>query len=458
MRNSNFAIPDELDALINRILDGRGADDDSRRLEQLLHHNVDAQAYYLEMCQIHCLITFDLHATRAVDRTRLATGASEVTHRSGSRISKQARQPWLWFVAASVLAASVLLLIGRNVWSPQPDHVGVAAQSQMGFEPQDIQLPIGVTELALGDFGTAIVQGPGYIEWLEPMRMKIHEGRIRVRIYQPKGRGFVVEMPHGEVVDLGTEFAIDVSSEQVSTVVVFEGAVDLSVLDSKDKVSRQTRRMFGGDGVVVNARGAFEQLMTIVTGHYPTFAHINEHATTETKPILLNVVDNIRSPDIRRFYEIIPGGLKEDALAYVDRHRHEWNGVDARGLPAYLLGADYIKTYNIDRRRRQMQVEVTLGQPAKLYVFFDARLPIPDWLSNDFRETGDKIGLDLGAYASPDGRYVIREPTGVGPGNSVDAEFTIWVRDCHEPGPVTLGPTAGATNRSAMYGIAATPL
>lgn len=59
------------------------------------------------------------------------------------------------------------------------------------------------------------------------------------------------------------------------------------------------------------------------------------------------------------------GGLREEALAYVDRP-HEWDGVKKSGMPAFLREADDARTFIEDRERNNLKISVTLGHPAKL--------------------------------------------------------------------------------------------
>jgi hypothetical protein len=123
-------------------------------------------------------------------------------------------------------------------------------------------------------------------------------------------------------------------------------------------------------------------------------------------------------------------------------------------MPSYLLGADYVKTFNeIDEA---LEVYVTILQPAELYIFFDERLAVPEWLSRDFIDTGDKMGSDSGRW----GKQNKTSRTGLGPGVSVEYSFSIWKRVLTGPATVTLGGRLAMKKRSqhSMYGIAAVPL
>src|SRR5262245_55537453 len=163
--------------------------------------------------------------------------------------------------------------------------------------------------------------------------------------------------------------------------------------------------------------------MSIATGEAATFEHGGDMRLQRWDPIIGNVTDNIVEPNVRKFYEIVPGGMREDALTYADRPAHEWNGVDERGMPSYLIGADYVKTFNDAKIRQDVEIYVTLCRPATLYVFLDVRVPPPNWLVGDFQETGDKIGLDNGPFYAHRYKKFANYSRGVGPGESIDEVF-----------------------------------
>ena len=52
----------------------------------------------------------------------------------------------------------------------------------------------------------------------------------------------------------------------------------------------------------------------------------------------------------------------------------------AAGIPSYLLGADYVKTFNDDKINREVEIRLTISRPAILYILLDKRSPVPDWL------------------------------------------------------------------------------
>lgn len=66
--------------------------------------------------------------------------------------------------------------------------------------------------------------------------------------------------------------------------------------------------------------------------------------------------------------------FREDVPAYRDRV-HQWNGATAAlPLPSYLVGGDYIMSRNDNRDNYPYQLDVTVSEPALVYVLVDNRL------------------------------------------------------------------------------------
>jgi hypothetical protein len=158
--------------------------------------------------------------------------------------------------------------------------------------------------------------------------------------------------------------------------------------------------------------------------------------------------------------------MGEDQKCYVDRP-YEWNGATADGMPGYLVGGDYVKTFCNDKITEDLNIELTLNRAANLYVLFDKRAVPPDWLLHSFEATGDDIGID-------ETRFDVwkQEPTGkdlleVGPGNGIERPCSIWRRVVTEAGTVSLGPNGvpiqvpkslDLNAEVVMYGIVAVPI
>jgi len=275
------------------------------------------------------------------------------------------------------------------------------------------------------------------------------------------GTGFTIDTPRTSVVDYGTVFGVEVDDFGRTDVVVFNGIVDVayshSSVDAEYQVSKQ--RLYMGEAVRVDERGTLSRIVSLSSDRFA--ATRDETAAVRSRaPLISAVRDNIDRDDSWNFYEIVPEGMREDAKAYVDRLGHEWNGLDTNGMPAYLLGGDYVKTFNDDKNIRGNEVFVTLDRPAMLYVLFDDRQEPPKWLREGFVDTRDDIGVDETRHVFKDGMVYDAPGPEVGPGVSVERPHSIWKRAVRKPGVVRLGPT-GSDDWNwnlNMYGIVAVPL
>ena len=71
--------------------------------------------------------------------------------------------------------------------------------------------------------------GRGEIEFLSASRAFLHTGQLAARVCR-RAAGFTIVTPTAEVVDLGTEFSVDVDGDDETKLAVTEGAVKLTVL------------------------------------------------------------------------------------------------------------------------------------------------------------------------------------------------------------------------------------
>jgi hypothetical protein len=151
-------------------------------------------------------------------------------------------------------------------------------------------------------------------------------------------------------------------------------------------------------------------------------------------------------PSLKNFYRIVPGGLRDGALAFADEI-DQWQDV-----PLSLAGADLVRTFAVDGFNWWMQMSVTVQRPCEVFVFVDMRNEVPMWLSQEFTNTGEKITLDRISHKAPQ-RVANR------------FEFAIWKKTVTQPGEVKLGPPypnppadRKSFNPNRMFGVAAKTL
>lgn len=148
-------------------------------------------------------------------------------------------------------------------------------------------------------------------------------------------------------------------------------------------------------------------------------------------------------------YKVPPFG--EDVPAYVDR-THQWNGATTTlPIPPYLAGAEYIMSGNDNRDNIPYELQITLSEPAYVYMLVDDRLAdvsnqdppnYPDWTID---ANGDSLpdmgwlldqgwepvvnGLNrFGSSDWPDQVGVDEGGDGAGAGNGINQWSSIYVK------------------------------
>lgn len=296
-----------------------------------------------------------------------------------------------------------------------------------------------------------VIRGPAVFEVRAFDRAYSGLGKITARVGKT-GEGFVLETPAAKVIDLGTEFSVEVTATGATDVAVIRGLVDISAEGPERDGSAKPWRLRQGEALQVDMKGSFNRVMTIPSDRFPTRAG-DAGSRAGGVPVIMDVRDN-GAANVRKFYRIVRTGLHEDSPAFVDRN-HQWNGVSEAGIPDFLAGIEYVMPYNDDKFLERLELSIELGRAAVLYVFLSDNVPAPRWLTEDFIDTGIDIGLDEASS-----RFKRERSIDDGPGRSIDTVFSVWQREIPEATTVTLGPIQMERGRdgSNMYGIAAAPL
>jgi hypothetical protein len=125
--------------------------------------------------------------------------------------------------AASGLA-QVIKLDGVEWDGPQPSEGDLLAAGRFRFRS-------GRVTLSMLSGVMLIVEGPADVELVAIDRVFCRGGKLRTRV--PEGaEGFVVSSPGSAVIDLGTEFALNLESDGKARVTVIEGQVEGAVLNA----------------------------------------------------------------------------------------------------------------------------------------------------------------------------------------------------------------------------------
>ncbi|WP_395735418.1 LamG-like jellyroll fold domain-containing protein [Prosthecobacter sp.] len=103
----------------------------------------------------------------------------------------------------------------------------------------DLRLDSGKLTLAFLSGVSVHIEGPADITLLGPERIACRRGNVRTLVNEG-AEGFTIETPGGAVVDLGTEFGVNVEGDGKAQVVVYQGQAELALL-SPDGSPRRTR-------------------------------------------------------------------------------------------------------------------------------------------------------------------------------------------------------------------------
>lgn len=442
----------EFEQLLSAVLEGRADAAQRQRLETMLQESPELRVAYVQQMRVHALLQFRAGVPVAVPADAPAAVPANVVE-----------WPWRsWFGWATAAAAAVVVVAATATWlalrQPAVRAQVVEARDVAGVFQDGQQVQLQTLRLAGGSVGFRLdsgamvrVTGPAEVEFVDAMRLRVRRGRVSADIGK-EAKGFSIETAQARVVDYGTKFGVDVPDPSHTDVIVFQGEV--RVFNKQAPVATLTT----GEAVRVDKSRRLYRIVNVTSDG-------REEAWSTGGALAPNVVitavrDNMEGdyPSLRNFYRIVPRGMREDARAYAD-FPHEWNGLDANGIPAWLRGADLVQTFNADQVNWFMELTVTVSRPCVLYVFADRRNPPPTWLRERFTDTGVNVGWE---YIDPKNKiFAAKWPER---GHTV-FPFGVWKLEVHQPGEVKLGPPYFEQIRDPnevrpnwMYGIAAKPL
>jgi ferric-dicitrate binding protein FerR (iron transport regulator) len=469
--------------LTNGLLDGLCTDDERAELGRLARQHPELAAEAVELAILHALLKWQsgniTEGSIPAEVPVVVCQETVVEPTHAPRAVSAGRV--LWAVAAMLLVTCGVLTWRGDQTRGAADAVIADVTDQNGVRWADDSTALGDGNAILpgrlaslgGEYTlqfrsgpTIRVVGPASLDVKSDMLIEVDQGQVTAQV--PKSSiGFTIDSPLVNVVDQGTQFGVSVGNGRAD-VIVFDGKVD--VLSKVADGARQTR-LTQGECVQIDRNGAIVRIADVrrdVEGRWWT-----DDRSDSGGHVIARVSDNIHSGEgVREFvcYQTTFEGLQEDAVAYSDNPHHQWNGLTADGLPDFLQGADYIKTFNDYRYLKYFEMKVDLARPANLYVFFDDRVDTPEWLKANFEDTGVDVGLDEGPWLDQvpeEYRHLDVNTTAAGGGNSIDNIFSVWRRRCDDGGTVSLGDCGewgidrigfGGKGGRSMYGVAATPL
>jgi hypothetical protein len=239
------------------------------RLQQLVTSGEELRRAYVQYLHMHICLRRAFESGAAVAP---ASGGREppVDSGFGPAPSTGGRLPFTgpigWARVGSLLAASVLLLIGAAWWlggptgpaAPAPVATlsgavgcawgnGQALPIGTALVPGRLELNAGLAEITFADGAVVLVEAPAVLDLASGSRGTLHGGRVVARV-PPRAVGFVIDTPRARFVDLGTEFGVGVGHGGEVLAEVFTGEVVLKLDDAAGQ-----QRLTAGQTVRIDA-------------------------------------------------------------------------------------------------------------------------------------------------------------------------------------------------------------
>jgi hypothetical protein len=217
----------ELRRLVDGMLENTLTRSEAARLEERMEADPDAMDYYLTM---------------AGQDAMLGELCREIPAEPFEPVSRPKR--WWWVAAAAAVAGLAVIIFQpseRTEHAPVSMITGFAKISggagiternealvsgaSLGENTGALVISSGLTEITHRSGTRILIEGPAHYEATGPNAGRLKYGKLVAEV-PPGAEGYVVEWSDGKVVDLGTEFAIDVpQSEGPAEVGVFRGEV-----------------------------------------------------------------------------------------------------------------------------------------------------------------------------------------------------------------------------------------
>jgi hypothetical protein len=265
MNQSSGSWETRLDELVTAMRDDSLSDEQSVDLQNLLKTQPGARRRFAESMHLSAMLSDGVH----VNEPETASLKSTSDAAAGTRRFRA--------IATLLLATSATILFALLWVRPQgvddafhaelfDEGVAVVTQSydtqwagetqlQVGssVSPGKVELESGLIQLEFYRGAVVVVEGPAVLEFVNADRLICHRGRLRAHV-PSQAEGFAILSPNVELVDLGTEFGMDVSGDGSASVHVFDGKVEL--YESGSDRSPSTRQEFNeSEGASVSAGG-----------------------------------------------------------------------------------------------------------------------------------------------------------------------------------------------------------
>lgn len=258
-----------LDELVSYLLDGQATEPQREHLAALLRSDAAARSSYLEMIAIHSALRNEVGAVvptkpsqaNTIDRNWRRSFVRFIVRPTPLSLTVSAGVMLLLITALAVIAVPefrarfvspgevgtvelVAQLTGEldAVWIEGQTSTKLGSHLAAG---RRFQLQGGLAQVTFRSGAVLLLEGPAEFSCDSAAAGTLHHGKLHART---AGETFAVRTNMATIVDLGTEFGVEVEATQRVGVHVFEGLVEVQ----QDK---HAQRLAAGESLIVTADG-----------------------------------------------------------------------------------------------------------------------------------------------------------------------------------------------------------
>ncbi|QDT65743.1 FecR domain-containing protein [Calycomorphotria hydatis] len=241
--STDAQIRNEITKLAGAMCAGNLDTEDGERLEEILMADVRHAQWYVEYMAVHSKLIGKSWEDLSAEQVKNITTAPQQS------VNLLRRWP-IWVAGISSMA--LLLLIGAAVTLMQPPIpsagklIGLTANATWDgrqFMPGDLilqggkaSLETGIASFEMNDGAVVSIEGPATITAIDGGKTQLVEGLLHA-VVPKRAIGYKVETTDTEIVDLGTEFSVELQREFGTRVIVRSGRVEASTVDADGQPS-----------------------------------------------------------------------------------------------------------------------------------------------------------------------------------------------------------------------------
>ncbi len=269
----------ELHDLLDRLVENNLSFEQKKRLSFLLEHNDEARLHYVRFMNMSSslmhyaeeLVSDDFgEDSKEVNKTgifpfvryliplaALLIAAFLLFFQYTPSLSLNEQKGWSKSLSANsspevIKISDAVALLTEKVGLEWSKDAGFRPELGNAFEPGSLIIENGLAQVEFLQGSNVILEGPVHFDVVGPNEGSLMEGKLRANV--PRlAQGFTVNLPKGKIIDLGTEFGLNVHPGGSTEVVVYEGKVIYEGQADEDELV--SHEVAGGEALFIDPYG-----------------------------------------------------------------------------------------------------------------------------------------------------------------------------------------------------------